>query len=232
MLLRVFILSCVLALVPHPASAMNGLFGTLEFRARSLDALPQWQRVLDEIADQRPDYKACTDQSAACPSDVMKAWRGFISLLQNASPMEQVRAVNRFVNRWEYKEDDVNYGASDVWVSPMQFFQTSGDCEDFAIVKYVSLRDLGFPPESLRIVVVRDTLRQIAHAVLAVHVDGQVYIMDNVTGAVLPQERVLQYKPYYSVNESHRWAHVEPTQQVIQTLRLASASRSSDGKDN
>ncbi|MGI9499631.1 MAG: transglutaminase-like cysteine peptidase, partial [Geminicoccaceae bacterium] len=86
----------------------------------------------------------------------------------------------------------------------------SGDCEDYAIMKYVSLRQLGFEAEQMRLVVVRDVLRDLAHAVLAVHVDQEVFILDNLFQAVLPQHMVNQYLPYYSVNENARFSHLPP----------------------
>ena len=99
----------------------------------------------------------------------------------------------------------------------------SGDCEDYAITKYLSLRQLGFAADRLRLVVVQDVVRDLAHAVLAVYLDDEVYILDNLTEAVLPQEQVAQYVPYYSVNELTRWAHVPPAD----TLVSSAAGRSS-----
>jgi hypothetical protein len=59
--------------------------------------------------------------------------------------------------------------------------------------------------------------------VLAVYLDDQVVILDNLTRAVLPQEQVTQYVPYYSINETTRWAHVPPAD----TLVSSAAGRSS-----
>jgi predicted transglutaminase-like cysteine proteinase len=65
------------------------------------------------------------------------------------------------------------------------------------------------PADRLRLVVLKDTLRDVAHAVLAVRDDeGQSWILDNVTNAVLRHDRLGHYIPYYSVNEEARWAHV------------------------
>ena len=54
------------------------------------------------------------------------------------------------------------WGVMDYWETPAEFFQKSGDCEDFAIAKYFALRDLGFPASQMRIVVLKDTLRNLA----------------------------------------------------------------------
>ena len=94
------------------------------------------------------------------------------------------------------------------------------------IAKYVSLRGFGFAAEDLRLVVLRDIVRELPHAVLAVYLKGEVYILDNLTTAVAPQEQLSQYVPYYSINETTRWAHVPPADTVVSSspARLSSAA--------
>jgi predicted transglutaminase-like cysteine proteinase len=127
----------------------------------------------------------------------------------------------RFVNGWEYRTDVANYGRSDYWATPFEFFRRSGDCEDYAIAKYRSLRLLGLPADQLRMVVVQDVVRDLPHAVLAVYLEDEVYILDNQTDAVLPQARVPHYVPYYSVNEVTRWAHTPPDALVVTSSRAS-----------
>ena len=210
--LSLTLLGCglVAAAPGRAAAAPPPLFGTVEFRAASLAALPQWQRVLDRVAEERPVYRACDAAAEDCPSRGVMAWRTLKRSQRGGAPHDQLRAVNHFVNNWEYKADTHNYGRRDYWASPLEFLRRSGDCEDYAITKYVTLRGLGYEPERLRLVVVHDVLRDVAHAVLAVYLDDEVYILDNLTNAVLPQDRVTQYVPYYSINEEARWAHVAP----------------------
>jgi predicted transglutaminase-like cysteine proteinase len=207
------------AMPGRAAFATPPLFGTVEFRAESLAALPQWQRVLERIEEERPTYRACDDAADDCPSRGVMAWRALERGQRGAVPHDQLRAVNRFVNNWEYKDDAHNYGRRDYWASPLEFLRRSGDCEDYAITKYVTLRGLGYAPERLRLVVVHDVLRDVAHAVLAVYLDDEVYILDNLTNAVLPQHRVTQYVPYYSTNEEARWAHVAPLTPMVASSR-------------
>jgi predicted transglutaminase-like cysteine proteinase len=196
------------------AGPLPALFQTAEFRNGSLDALPQWQRVMAEVQTELPTYQACTSDGNACTSRSMLAWQTMLKGQRGNSRIEQVRAVNRFVNRWEWRADQQNYGRSDYWASPVNFLQRSGDCEDYVIIKYVSLRQLGFDAEELRLVVVKDLLRDLAHAVLAVHVENDIYILDNLSRAALPQAKVTQYAPYYSVNENARFAHI-PTRPLL-----------------
>lgn len=207
--LKLAILGVLLSCVPTAShsAAFPPLFDTLEFRGESLDALPQWQRVIDEIRKEQALYQACHNANSPCSSRALLAWQSMIKSNLDNDPMLQLRAVNRFANRWPSRTDEQNYLTIDYWASPLNFLQYSGDCEDYVILKYVSLRQLGFDAEQLRLVVVKDVLRDVAHAVLAVNVDQQVFILDNLFQAVLPQERVNQYQPYYSVNEDARFSH-------------------------
>lgn len=200
-----------------PAASL-GLFGTVEFKAESLAALPQWRRVLQGIAAEDATYRACAADPRACPGRSAMAWRALLDGLDGAPRMEQIRAVNRFVNQWRYKSDQENFGKSDHWQTPLEFFARSGDCEDYAIAKYVSLRQLGVPPSAMRMVVLQDTIRDVAHAVLAVEADDDIWILDNLTNAVLPHTRLAHYAPYYSVNEQARWAHVSRSSTLVTAI--------------
>ncbi len=202
-----------------PAAAGAAIFGTAEFRAGSLAALPQWRRVLAAIEKERPLYERCARSREECPSRAIYAWQSLLRGLEGEPLEERMRQVNRFINQWRYRTDRNNYGRSDYWASPAEFFARSGDCEDYAIAKYVSLRALGVPAEQLRLVVLQDTLRRIPHAVLAVYVDKDIYILDNQTNAILTDRRISHYRPYYSVNENARWAHV-PAGTPLVSLKL------------
>lgn len=206
------LLAGLLCWLPASADATGFpmLFDTVEYRGESLDALPQWQRVLHEVERETATYHDCEDAHKPCKPRALMAWRAMLKGQAGEDPVAQLQAVNRFVNRWESRTDQENYQKADYWASPLTFLQRSGDCEDYAILKYMSLRQLGFDTEQLRLVVVRDMLRDLAHAVLAVHVEDEVYILDNLFQAVLPQRMVSQYLPYYSVNENARFSHLPP----------------------
>jgi predicted transglutaminase-like cysteine proteinase len=208
------LLGAWLAMAPS-VSAQPALLGTTEFRAPSLAALPQWQQALHRIEAERNTYRKCADPGGDCPSRGAAAWQTMIRDQAGRGRLQQLDTVNRFLNNWRYKEDSANYGRRDYWATPLEFFSRSGDCEDYAIAKYVTLRELGFAVEELRLVVVQDVVRDLAHAVLAVYLDDRVYILDNLTRAVTPQEKMTQYVPYYSINETTRWAHVTPVRTLV-----------------
>jgi predicted transglutaminase-like cysteine proteinase len=220
--LKALALLCAWLAMAPSLSAQPVLLGTTEFRTASLAALPQWQRVLQKIETERSTYRACAAAEADCPSRGAASWQAMIRDQRGRPPLRQLDTVNRFLNGWRYKEDAANYGRPDYWATPLEFFLRSGDCEDYAIAKYVTLRQLGFAAEQLRLVVVHDVVRDLAHAVLAVYLDDQVYILDNLTRAVVPQDEVAHYVPYYSINETTRWAHVTPARTLVSSSAKSS----------
>jgi predicted transglutaminase-like cysteine proteinase len=202
-------------------AASPALFGTLEWRNDSLDALPQWQETLERIENETGSYQDCARNSRRCNSRGLALWQTMMHHQTGKSRIRQVQAVNSFVNQWIYRADSQNYGKSDYWATPTEFFKRSGDCEDYAIAKYVSLRHLNFRADELRLVVVKDMARNLAHAVLAVYVEGTVFILDNLSNQAMPQEQITSYAPYYSVNETARWMHVP-----VKTLATTQAKSS------
>jgi predicted transglutaminase-like cysteine proteinase len=195
----------------------QGVFSSHEVKGRGLDQFPNWVGVLDKIRAEEALYKACDADPSACKTPQLRSWRAFLKQLKaergRLSDLEVLRKVNAYSNRWPYKTDDQVWGRSDYWASPMEFMTFNGDCEDFAIHKYVSLKALGFDESRLRLVIVRDTLRQIGHAVLAVYPKPDspktpVYILDSLITEVLPDSGFKQYDPYYSLNADNRWIHI------------------------
>ena len=192
-----------------PAAASAGaahdskvqLFGTVEFK-RPLSTLPGWLDLL----------KRNSMDPIFIPAKVFKkgvTWDNFKSKAPQGNKMELLRYVNSFWNTWPYVEDIVNWKQEDYWEIPAEFLKKSGDCEDYSIIKYFTLKELGVAPESMRIVVVRDTIRNFAHAVLVVYLNGDAFILDNLSNSVLSHTKLRQYSPQYSVNEFGRWAHMK-----------------------
>ena len=205
--LLLFVTAALLS-APSAGATVPRLLGTVPLSASDRLALPKWERVLRRIESERPVYRRCAAGDSECPDPLVREWQQLLNELRDQPRARQLEAVNRFANRNRYIVDPANYGVNDYWASPLEFLDRSGDCEDYAIFKYVSLRALGVPDEEMRIVVLRDTERGIDHAVLAVHLGGRVLILDNVTDSIRPDGAVPQYRPYYSVNATKRWVHV------------------------
>lgn len=183
--------------------APNRLFGTVEFRS-NIKNMPQWDRITRLYGERKS-----LDQDF---SGVQKEeWARLKASVAGLNTHELLLEVNKFFNRWPYRTDIDLYGLVDYWATPAEFIKSSGDCEDYAITKMFALIQLGVNPADMRLVIIKDQIRNLDHAILAVYLEDDVYILDNVSPLVLPHSKYGHYRPVLSVNLFHRWAHVPPS---------------------
>ena len=191
---------------PAEAGAFEDLFGYSEVEQHNLGAFPQWSEVLT-----RENNVAVAAECIAEPKSTrchVTRWWDFLQSLQGKTQREQLKAVNRFVNDQDYVGDKTNYGRDDYWALPGQLMANGGDCEDFAIMKFFSLRKLGWPAEALRLVVVQDTKLRQQHAVLAVDAGQDVLILDNQSKLIQSQNNIPHYAPVVSMSDEQWWLHL------------------------
>ncbi len=181
------------------------LFGTLEFKGK-IKKLPKWSGVLTKMQS----WKGYFNDPSMDKLPSRSNWGRLKKGLAGKTNMEKLKGVNKFFNQWPYRLDKGNYGMNDYWATPREFLKKSGDCEDYSIAKFYALQELGFSGDSMRIVALKDRIRNIGHAVLAVYTDGDIFILDNQTIMVFPHTKYKHYVPQYSVNEKYRWMHVPP----------------------
>ena len=198
--------AALLVAVCLPLAAWADLFGMTSVRTTNVQSIPKWTEVLRRTTGE--------DLSGTCRSGACRGlradWWERLAEWQTLGRYEQMVQVHRWFNRQPYIEDIDNWGRSDYWTTPTQFLTRSGDCEDYSIAKYYTLKALGWPESSLRLVVLRDTVRQLAHAVLAVKLGEEEYILDNLSSEPLPDRVIKQYSPYYAINAQHRWVFLRP----------------------
>lgn len=187
--------------------AGQSLFGSTEISSANLKALPQWARVLSKMNTERRQFRACLDNETACTAAGLKSWREVSEAAKGKPELEVLKTVNRYFNRWPYRIDRELYGVSEFWATPQEFMKRSGDCEDYSIAKFFILRDLGYPNDKVRVVILKDTIRNIGHAVLAVYALGDILILDSLTDLIFSHKKYQHYVPQYSMNETTRWAH-------------------------
>jgi predicted transglutaminase-like cysteine proteinase len=188
------------------ASGPRLLFGALEARSDNIALFPKWTGMLARHAAERPAMLS------PCPAGSREVcqfgdWTKFLEDARRLDRRRQLDAVNHHMNRKRYVIDPTNYGVPDYWATPVQFLHLNGDCEDYAIAKYLALRELGYDDEELRVVVLDDLNLGVAHAVLAVYSDDDVLILDNQIDTVVSANVIRHYRPIYSVNERHWWLH-------------------------
>lgn len=186
--------------------AVPSIFGSKEIKAHSLKKFKKWNAAIARYAKEKPhELKKCapTKQNPCYTA----RWRIFLKQIAKLPKKDQLVQVNAFMNRWAYQVDPVLWNKKDYWATPLQFMYKTGDCEDYAISKFISLLHLGFSPDDMRIVVLQDLNLKIPHAILVVYVDGQPLVLDNQIKQVVHASRIRHYKPIYSINQTNWWLH-------------------------
>jgi len=143
--------------------------------------LDKWRRVQADITKDLEVVAQC-QAGKPCPAPAKR----LLSLsLEGFGRSDRARAgiLNRAIDlAISPVSDQIQWGVPDHWSDPLETLHSnSGDCEDYAIVKYAALLAAGVSKDAVKIVVLRNRLPNEDHAVVAVRVDNQWLILDNRT---------------------------------------------------
>lgn len=121
-------------------------------------------------------------------------WAVPVGKLKFNNEAKEIEAVNHYWNHI------ISYKQTNAWQTPEETFERGyGDCKDYAIAKYYSLRRLGVPASALKFTVV--VWHDKWHAVLIA--DG--LMMDSMVDEIRAVDAVDYYEAAYSVNEEKLW---------------------------
>jgi predicted transglutaminase-like cysteine proteinase len=188
------------ALTSVEVRAAPQLFGSQEFATAKVANHTKWNRLVRQIDTAGRGAVECLPvASGGCST---AAWHRFIDSLRGLDRVAQLDAVNRFFNKAAYVSDKRNYGAGDYWATPRQLLSRGGDCEDYAIAKYLALRALGVATGDMRIVVLTDQENNVQHAILTVDDGDRILALDNQIARVTDTRRIHYYRPLYAINEA------------------------------
>jgi predicted transglutaminase-like cysteine proteinase len=218
--LRAIVLACGMALVGSSAGQAAGavyssgpaVFSGAASEPFGLPAAPvsegqlreKWLGVEREIDDELLVLALCEEDRARCSS--VHALR-FLSIIDGGRARDgraRLGDINRAINlAIRSVSDEAQYGDVDVWRSPLALLATgAGDCEDYAIAKFVALRAAGLPSDDLRIVIMRDTKRGEDHAVTAVRLDGHWLLLDNRRMMMVEDANSRGVRPLFAIDRS------------------------------
>lgn len=143
----------------------------------------------------------------------LNQWREMMVRAQALPEREKMVRVNDFFNRRiQFREDVDIWARADYWATPLETLgRSEGDCEDFAIAKYVTLKTLGVPIEKLRMTYVRAQIgggsASQAHMVLSYYPtpNEEPLILDNLIDEIRPASRRMDLFPVFSFNSAGLW---------------------------
>ena len=189
------------------AAPQDNVLSSAPIQKLSSSTLKRWQSILDNQISDTYNSKVSN----------VKIWQEFIHSIQDKTKLRQMMMVNQWFKQFPHKQDNWVYKESDYWASPTEFLTKGGDCEDYAIIKYVTLRKLGFSAQDLKIAIVYDVYSGTDHAFLTVKHEGAEFVLDNREKLVVARYMKNRYKPHYAFNEKDLWLYDSPT--MARTIR-------------
>ncbi len=177
-------------------------FGLFAFRAPEGLLWQKWRGIEATLRREAGVLEACRKEADGCT----RAAAHFLAIVNGAAGRtgrSRLEYVNGALNAAiQYTTDYAQHGVPDRWSAPLESLTSGrGDCEDYAIAKYVALREAGVPATELRIVLLRDTASREDHAVLAARDGERWFVLDN-RGARFAQDQDLpHYMPLFGLNQ-------------------------------
>lgn len=143
----------------------------------------------------------------------LKTWADVMRRVRQQDELSQLHEINRFFNQIPYVDDQQQWGAPDYWETPLELLALNGgDCEDYALAKYFTLKSVGVPEAKLRVTYVKAWLqksrRMEPHMVLSYYAtpDAEPLILDNLRPEIQPASRRADLVPTMSFNADGLWA--------------------------
>ena len=176
-------------------------FGLFAFRAPEGQLWHKWRGIAATLQLESRALEACRIGAETCARPAAR----FLAIVKEAagrSGRARLEYVNGAFNAAiQYTADYAQHGIADRWSAPLEALASGrGDCEDYAIAKYVALREAGVSANHLRIVLLRDTASREDHAVLTARDGGRWYVLDNRGARFAVDQDLPHYMPLFGLN--------------------------------
>src|SRR6266436_5806825 len=164
--------------------------------------LEKWLNVEREIDDERQVLRMCEENRASCQSPTAVQFLALVDSGRSLQGRARLGEINRAINlKLTPKSDLALYGEEDVWSPPLATFAIgAGDCEDYAIAKFVALQEAGVSSIDLLFFKWHDDHREEDHAVVAARLDGHWLTLDNRHMVMVEDHDVRRYRPIFLVD--------------------------------
>ncbi len=135
-------------------------------------------------------------------------WQSLINDDQSSNDLEKLQKVNDFFNRQEFISDLLLWKDKDYWATPVEFLaQNGGDCEDFSIAKYFTLKKLGIDENKLNLTYAKAVELNQAHMVVTYYEqpEAEPLVLDNLIDEIKPASLRPDLLPVFSFNGIGLW---------------------------
>jgi predicted transglutaminase-like cysteine proteinase len=179
-------------------------FELMTFRAPPGVLWQKWHKLEVDLLAEDKVIARCRAEPENCAAP---GARRFIAIVDDArahSGRARIDVVNRAINdAVSYTSDLAQHGVPDLWSAPLATLTTKrGDCEDYAIAKFVALQQAGVSQTDLRLLLVRDRAVRQDHAVLAVRHNDHWLLLDNRYSLLLDEKDAAQLTPLFALDHS------------------------------
>ena len=164
--------------------------------------LGKWEGVSRAIEADLEIIRRCESDRAHCTSPAALRLLAIIDSAHNRDGLAKLGEVNRALNlAIRPMSDEAQHGLPDFWSSPLATLTSGvGDCEDYAIAKYVALQEAGVSQADLKLVIVHDRQFSEDHAVLAVRFEGRWRMLDNRRMIMAEDTQMRHMQPLFTID--------------------------------
>jgi predicted transglutaminase-like cysteine proteinase len=167
---------------------------------RGGDVLAKWNGIKADMRAESEVFARCRTNMDSCPM----AAKTFLAIVDQGRALTgraRIGVINRAINMSiEPVSDMAQWGVPDRWSAPLETFTThKGDCEDYAIAKYVALVEAGIAAADIKLMIVHNTAAHEDHAVTAVRLDGAWIILDNRWLRLVEDKAMPEAVPLYAL---------------------------------
>jgi len=136
------------------------------------------------------------------------SWQQLIRDDDSGDDLIKLEKVNLFFNTVHFVSDPIHWNKRDYWATPIEFLASDGgDCEDFSLAKYFTLKMLGVPEKKMNLTYVKAGRLQQAHMVLTYYTtpESEPLVLDNLVDRIMVASDREDLLPVYSFNGKGLW---------------------------
>ena len=170
--------------------------GTISVVPGELQA--KWRKVEVDIRADMEILAHCREQMQSCPPAAQR----FLAIIEEGRARTgrgRIGVINRAVNlAIRPTSDFAQWGVPDHWSSPLETLSTGrGDCEDYAIAKYIALVEAGIAEQDVKLIIEQDLATKQDHAVVATRYKGAWIVLDNRWFALVQDHELRRMIPLF-----------------------------------
>ena len=135
-------------------------------------------------------------------------WQNVVDKNRNETDLTKLEVANQLVNENRFLDDLTLWDAEDYWATPIELFGVrAGDCEDFTLAEYFTLRAMQIDEEKPRVIYVNALNLEQAHMVLGYYgtPDAEPLVLDNLVRSIKPASMRPDLEPVYTFVGSSLW---------------------------